>query len=323
MLADDTWFKPEIDRKTLKELSRRSNWAGAKHFLIYFTALIFFGYLAVISWGSLWFALWIFMYSTIWAYSPSNWHETLHRTAFKSRLTNDIFYYISSFMGNFEPIRWRWSHTFHHSHTLQTHDDYDFEIQVERPTDLIQFFCQFIPFGQLLYPHKTLQAEIFKHAFGNLTKVVEQNAPAEDKNKIIWNSRFFVFIWTSIIGFSFIIESWLPIFLFILPNYVGAPLNQIVNITQHLAVPFDVKDHRLSTHNIRLNPILSFLYYHMEYHLEHHLFPTVPSYNLPKVHELIKDQIPKAHPSLFAFWKSVLPFLIKQAFDPNHTYSIK
>ena len=61
----------------------------------------------------------------------------------------------------------------------------------------------------------------------------------------------------------------------------------------------------------------------MEYHLEHHLFPTVPSYNLPKIHELIKDQIPEAHPSLFAFWKSVLPSLVKQAFDTSHTYKIK
>ncbi|MDC3322298.1 fatty acid desaturase, partial [Alphaproteobacteria bacterium] len=202
MLVDDTWFKPQIDRKTLKNLSRRSNWAGAKHFLIYFTSLIFFGYLTAISWGTLWCVLWIFIYGTIWAYSPSNWHETLHRTAFKSRLANDVFYYISSFMGNFEPIRWRWSHTFHHSHTLQTHDDYDFEIQVERPTDLIHFFIQFIPFGQLLYPHKTLQAEVIKHAFGNLTEVVKQNAPENDKNKIIWNSRFFILIWIGIIYYS-------------------------------------------------------------------------------------------------------------------------
>ena len=87
-------------------------------------------------------------------------------------------------------------------------------------------------------------------------------------------------------------------------------------------MPFDIKDHRLTTHNIKLNPIFSFLYYHMEYHLEHHLFPTVPSYNLPKLHNLIKDQIPKPHPSLFSFWKSVLPSVIKQAYNSNHTYKM-
>lgn len=322
MLVDDTWFKPQIDRKVLKNLSRRSDFEGTKHFAIYFFSLIFFGYLTIVTWGTLWCIPWILTYGTIWAYSPSNWHETLHRTAFKSRILNDVFYYISSFMGNFEPIRWRWSHTFHHSHTLQTHDEYDFEIQLTRPTDLIYFFCQFIPFAQLLYPHKTLQTEIIRHAFGNLTEVVKQNAPENEKKKIIRNSRFFVLIWISIVFYSFLISSWIPIFLLLFPTYIGAPLNQLVNITQHLAVPFDVKDHRLSTHSIKLNPIFSFLYYRMEYHLEHHLFPTVPSHNLPKIHQIIKDQIPKPHPSLFSFWRSVLPSVIKQAFDPNHTYKI-
>ena len=225
-------------------------------------------------------------------------------------------------MANMEPVRWRWSHTFHHSHTLQTHGDYDHEIQLTRPTDLIHFFCQFIPFGQLIYPHKTLQFEIVKHSMGYLTDVVKQNAPEKEKSIIIRNSRLFVLLWLLIISISIYYNSWLPIFLFLVPNYLGAPLNQIVNITQHLGVPFDVKAHRLTTHNIKLNPIFSFLYYHMEYHLEHHLFPTVPSYNLPKLHNLIKDQIPKPHPSLFSFWKSVLPSVIKQAYNSNHTYKM-
>ena len=322
MHADDTWFKPELNKKILKELSRRSDWEGFKHFGIYFFFLFLFGFLTYLTWGSLFTIPLLVCYSTIWAYSPSNWHETLHRTAFKNKLLNDIFYYVSSFMANMEPVRWRWSHTFHHSHTLQTHGDYDHEIQLKRPTDLIHFFCQFIPFGQLIYPHKTLQFEILKHSMGYLTDVVKQNAPEKEKSIIIRNSRLFVFLWILIISLSIYYSSWLPIFLFLVPNYLGAPLNQIVNITQHLAVPFDVKDHRLTTHNIKLNPIFSFLYYHMEYHLEHHLFPTVPSYNLPKLHDVIKDQIPKPHSSLFAFWKSVLPSVVKQAYSSEHTYKM-
>ena len=30
----------------------------------------------------------------------------------------------------------------------------------------------------------------------------------------------------------------------------------------------------------------------MEYHIEHHMFPQVPSWNLPKLHAMIKDQMP-------------------------------
>ena len=141
MHVDDSWYKPKIDKKVLKELSKRSDWQGFKHFSIYFFFLALFGYLTFYFWGTYFAIPSLICYSTIWSYSPSNWHETLHRTAFKNKKLNDIFYYVSSYMANMEPVRWRWSHTFHHSHTLQTHGDYDHEIQLTRPTDLIHFFC--------------------------------------------------------------------------------------------------------------------------------------------------------------------------------------
>ena len=33
---DNNWFKPEIDRKLLKELLTRSDYEGRKHIIIYF-----------------------------------------------------------------------------------------------------------------------------------------------------------------------------------------------------------------------------------------------------------------------------------------------
>ena len=62
-------------------------------------------------------------------------------------------------------------------------------------------------------------------------------------------------------------------------------------LTQYTGLHDDIKDHRYSTRTVILNPISSFLYWQMEYHIEHHVFPIVPSYNLPKLHELIKDQL--------------------------------
>ena len=68
-------------------------------------------------------------------------HETGHRTA---------FYYFASFMDNFEPIRWRYSHFHHHSHTIFT-DPLDFEIHVQKPTDLIMFFSWYVPFCGFIF----------------------------------------------------------------------------------------------------------------------------------------------------------------------------
>jgi len=56
----------------------------------------------------------------------------------------------------------------------------------------------------------------------------------------------------------------------------------------------------------------------MEYHIEHHMFPTVPSYNLPKIHELIRDQLPKTRNGLCGAYKELIPALVKQAKNPNY-----
>ena len=318
----ENWYRAEIDRKKLKDLSKRKNLPGLIHFFFYFLFLFIFGYLAYITWGTWWSALFFFIYGTIYAFSVANWHETLHRTAFKTRWLNEVFYHISSFMCDFEGFRWRWSHTFHHTYTMQTKSEYDYEIQVSRPTELLWFFLNYIPFTDLLYPHRLIKYEVLKHTFGKLTPVVNLSTPENQKKKIIWNSRLYVFIWVSIFVFSYYIGSILPVLYIILPTYYGKPIWFAVNVTQHLGAAIDTKDHRLSSYSIKINPILSFLYWKMEYHLEHHMFPMVPSYNLKKLQNEIKDQLPKPFNGLYDFYKAVLPSVIKLTTNPKSYYKV-
>ena len=92
---------------------------------------------------------------------------------------------------------------------------------------------------------------------------------------------------------------------------------------QHGGLANNVKDHRLSVRTVKLNPIFSFLYWHMEYHLEHHLFPMVPSYNLKKLHEVIKDQLPKPRIGLWGAYREIIPTIIKQSKDPKYVFKVE
>ena len=56
----------------------------------------------------------------------------------------------------------------------------------------------------------------------------------------------------------------------------------------------------------------------MEYHVTHHMFPTVPSYNLDKLHRHIKDQLPKPNNGLIDAYKEIIPALIKQREDGSY-----
>ena len=48
------------------------------------------------------------------------------------------------------------------------------------------------------------------------------------------------------------------------------------------------------------------------------MFPSVPSYNLPKLSNLIKDQLPKANTSLYDAYKEILPAIVKQHKDNSY-----
>ena len=317
------WYKPNIDRKLLIKLLERSNYEGWRHIIIYFLTLIFLGYFCYVFWLT-WVFLPIYLiYCTWWGGADAIWHECGHRTAFKSRKLNDFFYHIGSFMNSFEAVRFKWSHSIHHNYTGSI-DPHDFEVDGSifwKPKKLLNFFIIFIPGIGLLNLNKSIQKEILQHALGIKTKVMEECIPDHKKQSCILVSRIYVLLWISIIIFSMIINSVLPIFLFLIPKFF-ATLNIIWGLTQHIGLQDKVKDHRLSTRSIRLNPILSFIYWNMEYHIEHHMFPSVPSYNLPKLHEAIKHQLPKPQ-TLFQAYKEIIPAIIKKTNDPDYYIPVK
>ena len=59
------WYKPNIDKKILKELSKRSDLKGFIDILIYLVALLISGYFCIITWGSWWCLISFFIYGNI------------------------------------------------------------------------------------------------------------------------------------------------------------------------------------------------------------------------------------------------------------------
>ncbi|MDC3281384.1 fatty acid desaturase [Candidatus Pelagibacter sp.] len=316
----DKWHKCKVDIEVLKELSKKSDLKGLQHILVFFGLLIITGILAYITWGTWWSVFWFLVYGNIYSFSNPLWHETGHKTAFKSKFLNEFFYYISSFMSNFEPTRWRYTHFVHHGNTYSTENPFDHEI--EYGNDLKEtskgLIVNIIPFLDLIFIKKHISFEIFQHAFGIKTKVMEECIPENAQAKAILNSRIYVVVWSLIALWSILASSWMPILYFLLPHFYGKTLHKLVAFTQHAGLARNIKDHRFSTREMHLNPILSFLYWKMEYHLTHHMFPTVPSYNLDKLHHHIKDQLPKTNNGLIDAYREIIPALIKQREDTSY-----
>ena len=324
----NTWYKPKIDKKTLKELSKRSDSKGLIDISVFIVVLLLSGYLCVVSWGTLWSIPALLLYGNIfYCKIISIQHETNHETYFKTRALNKFFYHITSLLGGFEAVRWKWSHFHHHTYTIFTHEEvYDYENNSPKPTEPIRFLLNFLPLGPLINIQKIrhfTHFEIIKHSLGIITPVVKITVPEKEIRKIINSSRLYVGFWLIIIATSILFKTWLPIIMLILPPFYGNTILMICGMTQHAGLADNIKDHRKSTRTVIMNPFFSFLYSNMEYHIEHHIFPKIPCHNLKAFHQVVKEQMPPPKKGVINAYKEIIPAIFRQAKDKNYYLDVE
>ena len=134
-LAEAPWYVSPVPREQIRELLERRDWPAIRDTLIWFALVFAAGVVAYWSWGTWWAVPAFLLYGVLYfAPADSRWHECSHGTPFKTAWLNNLVYEISSFMDFRESIRWRWSHTRHHSDTLIVGRDP--EIAIQRPPTL-------------------------------------------------------------------------------------------------------------------------------------------------------------------------------------------
>ncbi len=312
-LAEADWYQPQVPRATLRQLLERRNGPAIRDTLLLLTLLCVTGYATVVLWGTWWVILPYFIYATLYGTSSdSRWHECEHGTPFRTDWMNSTLYEVASFMVMRESVVWRWSHTRHHSDTIIVGRDP--EIQVPRPPDMWAHFLSLFNIGG----YRTFFPKILRHATGRMTDDEKTFIPATEFSKIYLRARIYLMIYLAVIAAAIVLQSWVPIFLFVLPQFFGTWLMIVHNTPQHAGLAENVLDHRLNCRTVYMNPISRFIYWNMNYHVEHHIFPLVPYHALPKLHELIKDDCPPPYPSILSAWKEIFPTLLKQLKDPTY-----
>jgi fatty acid desaturase len=306
-LASAEWYHTDVPRKVMKELMQRSDGPAIRDTIIWLGVMALSAAGAIYFWGTWWCVPFFLVYGVFYASaSDSRWHECGHGTAFRTRWMNDFVYQIASFMLMRNPVAWRWSHARHHTDTIIV--GRDAEIAVMRPPDLLKAGLMFTGLLDFRYSLPTL----FRQAFSGLNAEEKSYIPEMEFAKAVTAARWHVAIYVATIALAVGLGSWLPLMLIGLPRLYGTWHMVLTGLLQHIGLADNVTDHRLNTRTVYMNPISRFIYWNMNYHVEHHMFPMVPYHALPRLHELIKHDLPEANPSIWHAYREVWPVLKRQ-----------
>ena len=312
-LASAEWYHSEIPRKVMKDLMQRSDSPAIRDTIIWALAHVLFAAGGIYFWGTWWCVPFWVAYGVLYgSSSDSRWHECGHGTAFKTAWMNDLVYEIASFQVMRNPVTWRWSHARHHTDTIIVGRDP--EIIWMHPVSIVKKAISMFAVVDTWASLKVLA----RNAMGNMSADERDYIPAAELPKAIFAARVHVAIYLVTLLAAIWMRSIIPLMLIGGPRIYGCWHMYLCGQTQHAGLAEDVLDHRLNSRTCYMNPVSRFLYWNMNYHVEHHMFPMVPYHALPRLHDLIKDDLPPPCTSFWNAYAEMIPAVIRQQHEKGY-----
>jgi fatty acid desaturase len=315
-----SWYRTPVDPKVLRELSRRSDWKGLVQVFSYLGILIITGTSAFYSIHH--FPVWVtlllfFLHGTGCSFmAAAAVHEMQHGTVFRSAFLNYFFLRFFAFFSWSNFYFGQPSHARHHRFTLHPPDD------MEGMNNITWKAFRRIA---IAYPLGAWRA--VRNTWGLARKGTDKGwdawgmtllPEAKDRRRTVrW-------AWTLLIGHGLILVVSLYFHLWAIPiltsfcTFYGGWLMTLCAAPQHYGLPDHVSDFRICTRTYTTNLLCRILYWHMNYHLDHHMYPSVPCYNLKKLHEAIKHDLPHCPDGLFATWVEMIAIMKKTSRDATY-----
>ena len=316
------WYRSPIAAADLARLNQRSDWRGAVQTLGYLALLTTSGGLA---WHAVGRASWlvvlalVFLHGSLYAFLVNGFHELCHKTVFKTHWLNRVFRDIYAFLGWYNPVAFWASHQEHHKYTLHPPDDLEVVLPVKLTLTSYLGFAFINPRG--LYNRLKL---VIRLSLGIIdgewdNALFPPHAHTKRRALFSW-ARFLLLGHGLIVIASLYFDLWMIPILVTLAPFYGGGFQYLLNEAQHIGLSDEVSDYRLNTRTIILNPVLRFLYWHMNYHIEHHMYAAVPCYHLGELHRLVKADLPDCPRGLWQTWAQIISILRRQKSQPDYQF---
>lgn len=316
------WYRVPLAPGVMRSLNQRSNARGLLHMIPFLGLLCISGGLAICS-----AARWpwpltlslILVHGTFYGFTLNAFHELCHGTVFRSKRLNVFFLRLISFISLRNYVHFTVSHREHHRFTL--HPPHDLEVVLPIRYRLWNFLAT-----QFVNPKALWDAirETVRHAAGRLEgewehRIFPDSRPTQRNDLFSW-ARFTLIGHTALVGVSIYYGQWMIPVVVTLARFYGEWLMFLCNNTQHVGLQDNVDDFRLCCRTVLLNPLLRFLYWHMNYHIEHHMYAAVPFYNLGTLHARIEKDLPPSPRGLVESWREIAGIMQRQDKDPGYQF---
>lgn len=333
------WYRCPIETARLRELLSRSDLQGFYQAGGHFCLWLLTGAFVFLCFTN---DLWLLMILALLAhgsiasfFTGTAVHELGHGTVFKTPWLNHLFNYLFSTICWWDPFDFASSHTFHHRYTLHPEADRENLLPLS-PLIGKTFLIQKLTFDLYSPPGRSFGKggfinTVMSTARGAFGMTGDQRIPSnewlqalhsdlpKEHQKSIWWSRWLLAFHSSIALLALSSGQWIWIFIVSCGCHFSTIYVYLVSMTQHCGLKENDADFRKSVRSIRINPVLAYIYWHMNWHTEHHMFAGVPCYHLKALHNEIKQDMPLPR-TLFQAWREMVDTWNKQKTNPGYFY---
>jgi len=280
----------KIDKAALKTLYQRQSYRHVLDLLLNWVLIISSAYLCTVYFHPALYLITILIIGARMHAMAILMHDATHYRFLKNRKWNDWISNFGTMYFIFSSIEvYRKNHLKHHRH-LNTDDDPDWFFKLGRkdftfPKSKTEFLLTV--FGYFTLVRGILDAIWFLKRF----------APAEQANsekKAGGNSKLpRIVFYLALITLLSVFGLWKAFAIYWVIPYLSTffMFQYIRSVSEHFG---ELEyDHLLTaTRTMKVSPIEQFFFapHNVGYHLEHHLYPGVPYYNLPKLHDLLMQE---------------------------------
>jgi fatty acid desaturase len=296
MMWNEPYSHAPVERSELRELRRLSDWPGAVHLALHLAALLGAACLVALAPALAWRlpaqalegAIFIFLFCPL--------HETIHRTAFRSRRVNNWIAAVIGFLIVLPADYFRFFHFRHHRYTQDPGRDP--ELATPKPANLGQWLL--VVTGLPVWrAHVT---GLLRHAAGKIDEPYLTPAPAR---RVVREARIHLALYGLVAGLSIALRSSVALEYWIVPAVLGQPWLRLYLLAEHTGCPL-VPDMLANSRTTYTNGIVRFFAWNMPYHAEHHAFPAVPFHALPRLHRRLAPALKVVSSGYFAAQRSIL-----------------